>query len=212
MVFLLLVSKPISWSITQVPPGSDKPVADLAWSETATAGHLCWHHACELRMQLLQHRHTHSFGLLLVDEISIFIRERLIFLFLVVFKPLSEKTAYFPAVRGGYLWFDEDVCVAAAVNICLCQVSSRTARDRAVSRRWWLGRGLDWSWSTRFPLPNTGARTAVSQSVLHGEWWPESIRDLQPWEVTRQKWGPWSILMVAPRGCWILIRENSECW
>lgn len=50
-----------------------------------------------------------------------------------------------------------------------------------------------------------------SQSVLHGEGWPESIRDLQPWEVTGQGQGPRSILMVAPGGCWVLIRENGEC-
>lgn len=55
--------------------------------------------------------------------------EALFFFSPVVFKLLSEKIAYFPAMRGVYLPSGEGECVAAAVNTCLCQVSSKTARD-----------------------------------------------------------------------------------
>lgn len=65
---LLLVSKPITRSVTQVSLGRDKLVANLDRSERVTAGDLCWPRACELGAQLLQHRHTHSFVLLLVDD------------------------------------------------------------------------------------------------------------------------------------------------
>lgn len=115
---------------------------------------------------------------------------------LVVHKVLSETTTYFPALRGSYLWSGEDECMAVAVNI-IRQVSSKTARDQVVSWRWWLGRGLGWIWSSQTQVP------IQQPGVLRGEWWSESIRDLQPWEATGQTWGPWSILMVAPACCWV---------
>lgn len=88
------------------------------------------------------------------------------FFFLVLFKPLSDKTAYFPAVRGDCLRSGAEVCVAAAVDICLCKVSRKTARNQAASWRWWLSRGLNLPYYICFPLQNTGVRTAVSQSFM----------------------------------------------
>lgn len=88
---------------------------------------------------------------------------------LVVFKPLSEKMAYFSAVRGGSFWSGEEEYVTATVNICLYQVSSKTARDQAVSQRWWPGRALDSTWSICSPLPNVAECTAVSQPFVDND-------------------------------------------
>lgn len=49
-----------------------------------------------------------------------------------------------------------------------------------------------------------------SQSVLGGEGWPESIRDVQSWEATAQRRDAGSILIVAPGGCWALIRASAD--
>lgn len=52
------------------------------------------------------------------------------FFFLVLFRPLSDKTAYFPAVRGDCLRSGAEVCVAAAVSVRSAEKQQETKLHR----------------------------------------------------------------------------------
>lgn len=141
---LSLVSKTITRSITQVLWDSNKPVAELQWAS---------HGWSPVQAPWLRagtgpppaDRQTAFGSSVLMAFLFLPGRGSFFFFFLVLFKPLSDKTVYFPAVRGGCLRSGAEVCVAAAVDICLCKVSRKTARNQAASWRWWLSRGLNLS-------------------------------------------------------------------
>lgn len=121
-----------------------------------------------------------------------------------VFKPLGERRRLliFQLGEREYLLFGEDECGSS--NLSLSGQQQNTKR-LSHAMKMMAGKVLRLNVvCTLSPPKHRG-----SQTVLCGEIWPENITDWQSCEGTGQRRDPGSILMVAPGGCWVLIRASA---
>lgn len=124
-----------------------------------------------------------------------------------VFKPLDERRLLIFHLGGrGYLLFGEDECVAAAIYILSLSGQQQNTKRPSCAMKMRAGKVL----RLNVVCSLSPHRHRGSQSALCGEVWPESITDLQSCEGTGQRRDPGSILMVAPGGCWALIRASAD--